>query len=104
MQSYMENYNGRPHCDFIGDNGKTAGVHNDLVPMYDSYGEGYWELGGEDIVIENAHIFVPYGTGVEEIIKGLCEQGGSNGNPTMEWFGIKLDEQGNVSAIESWRP
>ena len=104
MQSYMENYNGRPHCDFIGNNGKTAGVHNDLVPMYDSYGEGYWELGGEDIVIENAHIFVPYGTGVEEIIKGLCEQGGSNGNPTMEWFGIKLDEQGNVSAIESWRP
>ena len=104
MQSYMENYNGRPHCDFIGDNGKTAGVHNDLVPMYDSYGEGYWELGGEDIVIENAHIFVPYGTGVEEIIKGLCEQGGNNGNPTMEWFGIKLDEQGNVSAIESWRP
>lgn len=104
MQSYMENYNGRPHCDFIGNNGKTAGVHNDLVPMYDSYGEGYWELGGEDIVIENAHIFVPYGTGVEEIIKGLCEQGGNNGNPTMEWFGIKLDEQGNVSAIESWRP
>lgn len=104
MQSYMENYNGRPHCDFIGDNGKTAGVHNDLVPMYDSYGEGYWELGGEDIVIENAHIFVPYGTGVEEIIKGLCERGGNNGNPTMEWFGIKLDEQGNVSAIESWRP
>lgn len=104
MQSYMENYNGRPHCDFIGDNGKTAGVHNDLVPMYDSYGEGYWELGGEDIEIENAHIFVPYGTGVEEIIKGLCEQGGNNGNPTMEWFGIKLDEQGNVSAIESWRP
>lgn len=104
MQSYMENYNGRPHCDFIGDNGKTAGVHNDLVPMYDSYGEGYWELGGEDIVIENAHVFVPYGTGVEEIIKGLCERGGNNGNPTMEWFGIKLDEQGNVSAIESWRP
>lgn len=104
MQSYMENYNGRPHCDFIGDNGKTAGVHNDLVPMYDSYGEGYWELGGEDIVIENAHIFVPYGTGVEEIIKGLCERGGDNGNPTMEWFGIKLDDQGNVSAIESWRP
>lgn len=103
MQSYMENYNARPHCDFIGDNGKTAGVHNDFVPMYDSYGEGYWELGGEDIVIENAHIFVPYGTGVEEIIKGLCERGGDNGNPTMEWFGIKLDEQGNVSAIESWR-
>lgn len=103
MQSYMDNYNGRPHCDFIGDNGKVAGVHNDLVAEYDSYGEGYWDLGGEDIVIENAHIFVPYGTSMEETIKDLCENGESNGNPTMEWFGIKLDEQGNVSAITSWR-
>ena len=73
MQSYMTNYNDRPHCDFIGDNGKTAGVHNDLVPNIDAYDEGYWDLGGEDIVVENAHIFVPYGTNMEEIIKDLCE-------------------------------
>ena len=103
IESYYKDDNGRGYCTLLGDDGKTYTISNDLSAKMDNLGDGlFLDIYCVDddslyLTYEKVKIFVPYGSGMDDIISSL--QNSNNGNPTNEIFGIKIDEDGNVTDI-----
>ena len=103
LESYYKDDNGRGYCTLLGDDGKTYKISNDISARMDNLGDGmFLDIYCVDddslyLTYENVKIFVPYGSGMDDIISSL--QNSNNGNPTNEIFGIKFDEDGNLTDI-----
>ncbi len=109
-------YGGYGYCELLGDDGKKYIIHlrgvsgpNTLDIEYNSdpfcYGIECLDGTTEDtnIVIENCRITISYELAQNTDIPMYCESGSSSGNPFVNIYGIKFDENGNVTDIRIWQ-
>ena len=98
----------RSDITLLGDDGVTYHTGSAAWLESDGYDSCYAlvaDTNGDDIpderssiVIENATIYVPYGTAFEGDIKFCCEHPLTS-DPMITSFGIRLDEQGSLTDI-----
>ena len=102
----------RSDITLLGDDGVTYHTGSAAWLESDGYDSCYAlvaDTNGDDIpdehnkiVIENATIYIPYGTAFEGDIKFLCEHPLTS-DPMVTSFGIRLDEQGNLTdMVDGW--
>ena len=109
-------YGGYGYCELLGDDGKKYIIHlrgvsgpNTLDIEYNSdpfcYDIECLDGTTEDnnIVIEDCRITISYELAQNTDIPMYCESGSSSGNPFVNIYGIKFDENGNVTDIRIWQ-
>lgn len=108
LTSYSVDDNGRGYCKFIGEDGQTYSLDNDISSLIDEFsGISYFEIkpslesNTKEVNLDDAVLFIPYGTALEDTFKSYV-----NGSPDFDSgspagiFNIQFDNEGNIVKIE----